>query len=885
MFLVIRTGDTIGAHDGLLVNAQSEHDEVTVLEAQSLIPGRGKAEYGLVPVMDRQYAFCSNGGHGFVLSGHPAKQHSRRPIYPYAKTILGRPVGSGTTSAVAIYRALTLAGLAGISVALPAQGLEETDSHTLQQIVVVGTTPVPGMTVNVDKVPGNVQTLLAADLKQDGIASIANGLSSRLGSVNINDALADPFQPDILYRGFEASPVLGTPQGLAVYQNGVRINEAFGDTVNWDLFPDIAVSRVDLVSANPLFGLNALGGAISVTMKNGFTFQGADGELSGGSFNQRQGAGEFGTNNGVLGIYAAARLLNQDGWRLLARDSLRQYYMDMSLHEAGAQVDLSYTRADNQLLGQGAAPVQSLAINSENVFTNPQANSNALDFVTLGGELTMTDAIAVQSVLYSRNYRQTVANGNASNYTACTTKEAAGLLCQGDGVTPLSNSTGAPIPDISDGGRSIVGQNDFERIRSNGWGASLQLTELGPLFGHGNNFALGTTFDTAEINFSSGTEVGVLNASLTVLPSGQFVDTHEGSNFSATPVNLHANNKYYGIYLTDTFDITAALSVTASGRYNIAKIDLADQRGTDLNGNNRFTHFDPALGATYKLLPTLIAYTGYSTNNRAPTANEIECSDPLRPCLLPSSLAGDPPTLRQVIAHTLELGLRGRSATAERKLSWNAGVFRTNSDDDIYGIATSVSSGFFRNIGSTRRQGFEAGLNFEGLQWSFYAQYSYVDATFRSPLLLNSPSNPRRDADGNIQVLPGDRLPLIPSSRIKFGTDYSLWHNWSLGASLVLASGSFYRGDEFNRNPQLPGYHVVNMHTLYRLDQRFEIFAKVQNLFDERYSTFGLYSNPTGVGAPGIPPNADSNAPGVDNRFQSPGMPRSFFGGVRISFE
>jgi iron complex outermembrane recepter protein len=190
--------------------------------------------------------------------------------------------------------ALLLAGLAGIGAGLPAWALDAA-GQTLQ-ITVAGTTPVPGMTVDVDKVPGNVQTLSAADLRRDGTSSIIEGLKTRLGSVSISDVLADAFQPDILYRGFEASPVLGTPQGLAVYQNGVRINEAFGDTVNWDLFPDIAVSRVDIVSANPLFGLNALGGAVSVTMKNGFTFQGTDGELSGGSFNQRQGAAEFGTH-------------------------------------------------------------------------------------------------------------------------------------------------------------------------------------------------------------------------------------------------------------------------------------------------------------------------------------------------------------------------------------------------------------------------------------------------------------------------------------------------------------------------------------------------------------------------------------------------------------
>jgi iron complex outermembrane receptor protein len=756
---------------------------------------------------------------------------------------------------------------------------------TLDEITVVGTTPVPGMTVSIDKVPGNVQTLRARDLsRQDGNASLIDGLSSRLGSVNINDTLADAFQPNLLYRGFEASPVLGTPQGLAVYQNGVRINEAFGDTVNWDLFPDIAIDRVDIVSANPLFGLNALGGAVSVTMKNGFSFQGADGSLSGGSFDQRQGTAELGVNNGTFGFYAAARLLDQNGWRLFSRDSVRQYYADLSFRDGGLNFDLSVTHADNKLYGQGAAPVQSLAISRENVFTGPQNNFNTLNFVTLNGQVQLSDTMGLQGVLYSRSYRQTVANGDNSDYTACD-DDALSALCQSDGLTPLTDAAGNLIPDMSNGGSTLIGQNDFERIRSDGWGASLQFTSTAEVFGRGNDFAIGATLDTAQTNFYSGTEVGALDDSLTVLPSGLFVNTPEGTDFSATPVNLNANNEYYGFYLTDTFDLTPLLSVTASGRYNVAKIDLTDRIGTALTGNSRYTHFNPAAGATYKVTSGVTAYAGYAVNNRAPTASEIECSDPTRPCLLPSSLSGDPPNLRQVVAHTAEFGLRGRSSFAGGKISWNASVFRTDSDDDIYGVATSVSTGFFQNIGSTRRQGFEASVNYEGHAWSGYAQFSYIDATFRSPLLLNSPSNPFRDADGNIQVVPGNHLPLTPSSRLKFGADYALSHEWSVGGSLVLASGSYYRGDESNKNPQLPGYHVVSLRTSYRVTRRVELFANVQNLFDERYATFGLYSDPTGADAPGVPPNADSNGPGVDNRFQSPGMPRAYFGGIKIRFD
>ncbi len=756
----------------------------------------------------------------------------------------------------------------------------------LPEVVVVGTTPVPGMNVDADKVPGNVQTLRAAELRDNGASNVINGISSHLGSVNINDTLADAFQPDILYRGFEASPVLGTPQGLAVYQNGVRINEAFGDTVNWDLFPDIAVNRIGIVSGSPSFGLNALGGAISVSMKNGFTYQGVDGSLSGGSFNQHQGELEYGVNNGVWGFYAAGRILNQDGWRSFSHDAVRQYYFDLSYHTDSLTMDLSYTRADNRLNGPGAAPVQSLALDRRNVFTGPQANVNHLNFVTLDTALRLGDKTALQNVLYIRNYRQTVANGDNSNFTACTGVDTAGLLCQADGETALTSTTGAAIPDITDGGATRIGQNDFERIRSNGFGGSLQFTDSHSIAQFGNSFAAGFTFDTAETNFYSGMQLGVLDPALTVLPSDLYVNTPQGTDFSATPVNLNANNKYYGFYLTDTFDLTAQLSITASARYNLAKVDLSDQIGSALSGNNRFTHLNPAIGATYKITPMVTVYAGYSTNNRAPTASEIECSNPEHPCLLPSSLASDPPNLKQVIAHTAEFGARGHwNVPGNGSLTWNASVFRTNSDDDIYGIATTISQGYFDNIGATRRQGFEAGVTYQGVDWTAYVQYSYIDATFRSPLLIRSEANPSADANGDIQVLPGDHLPLIPLNRLKVGGDYTVLPGWSVGGSLVLATASYYRGDESNQLAQLGGYHVVALRSSYRCNRHLELFANVQNLFNERYSSVGVLGDPTGVGAPGVPPDAAGpNDGGADPRFQSPGQPRSYFGGFRVSF-
>ena len=756
------------------------------------------------------------------------------------------------------------------------------DARDLDEIVVVGVTPVPGFRLDKDKVPGNIQTLRSSDLTRNGAASVLGALDQQVSGVNFNDTLADPFQPEVLFRGFEASPVLGTPQGMAVYQNGVRVNEAFGDTVNWDLIPDIAIDRIDVLNATSVFGLNALGGAMTVTMKNGFTYQGFDATVSGGSFNQRQAQAEYGVNDGTLGAYVALNGLNEGGWRHYAQDRVKQYYLDLSFHADPVTSDLSYSRANNRLFGQGAAPVQSLAISPENVFTGPQNNIDNVDMITLNTAYNFTPTLALSNVVYFRNYRQTVANGDDSNYAACDDAVGPGLLCDGDYV--LTDTAGQNIPDITNGGATIIGQNDYEAIHSQTWGGSLQFSSTEKLLGHGNSFAIGATVDTSSTHFFSGTWPGVIDASLTVLPSPYFVATPEGVDSTATPVILNANNKYYGMYLTDTFDVVEALSVTVNGRYNIAKVDLADRNGDALNGNNRFTHFDPSAGVTYKVIPALTVYGSYAINNRTPTASELECANPAAPCLLPTNLASDPP-LNQVVSKTAEVGARGTlSGASLGKFGWDLSIYRTNSENDIYGISTTIASGFFQNVGSTRREGGDLDLTYQMGRMSAYLQYSYLKATFRSAFLEPSPANPFQDANGNIQVNVGDELPLIPKSRVKLGADVKVLPRWSVGGTLSCIGPSFYRGDEANLNPELPGYTVASLRTSYQFSRHLQIFANIQNVFDRRYSTYGILGDPTGVGAPGVPAGGELGDPDVDPRFQSPAMPRAYFGGVKISF-
>jgi iron complex outermembrane recepter protein len=784
-------------------------------------------------------------------------------------------------SAHRLFSCVSAATLTAISPVVVAQQASQ-DTHDLEEIVVIGVTPVPGFKVDKDKIPGYIQTLRSSDLTRNGAASVVNALDQQVGAVNFNDTAADPFQPDVLFRGFEASPVLGTPQGMAVYQNGVRINEAFGDTVNWDLIPDIAIDRIDILSATSVFGLNALGGAATVTMKNGFTSQGFDGTLSGGSFNQRQAQAEYGVHDGTLGAYVAVNTLKEGGWRHFAEDRVRQYYLDLSFHTDAITSDLSYSRGNNRLYGQGPAPVQSLAISSENVFTGPQNNINNLDMVTLNTAYNFTPTLAVSNVVYFRNYRQTVANGDNTDYAACDDSVAPGLLCDGSYV--LTDTAGQHIPDITNGGATIIGQNDYEDIHSQSWGGSLQFSSSEKIAGHGNSFAAGATVDTSTTNFFSGTWLGVLDASLSVLPSPYFVATPEGADSTATPVILNANNKYYGAYLTDTFDVIDPLSVTVTGRYNIAKVNLADRNGDLLDGNNRFTHFDPSAGATYKILPALTVYGSYAINNRAPTASELECANPAAPCLLPTDLASDPP-LKQVVSKTVEAGARGSFSEASLgKFSWDLSVYRTNSENDIYGISTTIASGFFQNVGSTRREGGDLNLAYQTGRVSAYLQYSYLKATFRSAFLEPSPANPFQDANGNVQVNVGDELPLIPKTRVKLGADVKVLPGWSVGGTWSYIGPSFYRGDEDNLNPELPGYTVASLRTSYQINKNVQLFANIQNLFDRHYSTFGILGDPTGVGAPGVPTNGSLGDPDVSPEFQSPAMPRAYFGGVKISF-
>ncbi|HTO84268.1 MAG TPA: TonB-dependent receptor, partial [Methylomirabilota bacterium] len=604
--------------------------------------------------------------------------------------------------------ALVMLGLAAVP-ALAQTADQGAPTATLPTVEVIGTSPLPGTGIDRDKVPSNVQTLSAPDVAKQGPAGLGTSLDQRVGSVNINANQDNPYQPDLQYRGFEASPVLGTPIGVAVYQNGIRLNEPFGDNVNFDLIPDFAVNRTSIIPSNPVYGLNALGGALVLDMKNGFNFLGSEASLSGGSFGRRQLTLQNGMDlGGSVATYVGGNYYQDDGFRLRSPSLVRQLYADVGTERDRTSVHLSFTAANNYLIGVGPTPVQLVDVQRNAVFTTPQQFHDTVLMPALTANYAATDTLSFQSNVYVRSAGRKVLNGNTSDAQAC---DDPTLLCLGDSSTALIDTNGNQISSsVLNGG--TAGENDNSLITSFGVGGSLQGTETGQFLGHNNNFVMGASLDHGEVDFSSTSELGVIDpTTLVVQGLGISINQPDGS---LGPINVKTFNDYYGFYVSDTFDVTERLAVTAGGRYNIAQIDLHDQLGGAINGNNRFSRFNPAGGFTYKILPNLTGYVGYAEANRAPTAGEIACSDPARPCSLDNFLTSDPPGLKQVVARTYEVGLRGRlNAGADGRIDWNAGLFRTDLSDDILNVPSSIiNSGFFQNVGDTRRQGLEAGVGY-----------------------------------------------------------------------------------------------------------------------------------------------------------------------------
>ena len=741
--------------------------------------------------------------------------------------------------------AVALAGTFGAINAAQAQD-NPAEALELPTIQVIGTTLLPGLGTPIQDVPSNVQLLNSEDMARQRQNTLVDHLEQNAGSITVNAAQGNPHQPDVNFRGFTASPLLGVPQGLSVFQDGVRINEPFGDTVNWDLLPQSAIANMQLIpGSNPVFGLNTLGGALAVYTKSGSAYPGGSLQISGGSFGRRQIEFEQGGKSGNLDYFVTGNLANDRGWAEHNASRIQQFFGKVGYQTAVTDFDVSLTAANNRMEGTQTLP-NSLSNNIRQAYTFPDRHTNKLLFLTAKGSHFINDDVLVGGTAYYRNYR----NSNLSSN--------------------VNNEYGEVNNGVADTTEAF---NDRSAINQQSYGAGLQLTVLGKLAGRKNQFVVGASADIGDARYTQEAQTATFTANRGTLGAGGFeLDT-----------DAKTRNRYYGLYASNTLSLDERWTLTVSGRYNLARVEIRDQTGEapQLDGSHRFSRFNPALGLNFNPTPRLTTYAAYNEGMRAPTAIELTCADPEAPCKLPNSFLSDPP-LKQVVARTLEFGARGKEG---EHLSWNAAVYRSELTDDIQFVSsggTATNAGYFQNVGKTRRQGLELGAAGKWGPMALSARYGFIDATYQTGFAENSPVNTSADATGAIQVKSGDRIPGIPRHSLKLRLGYDLTAQWNVGANLLYASSIYARGDENNSDARgrVPGYSVLNLDTRYTLQKGWDIYARVNNLFNREYANVGVL----GLNAFAGPGNSFDGANPVGEQFRGYGAPRGIWIGTRYTW-
>ena len=823
-----------------------------------------------------------------------------------------------------LFAAGALAGVSSHALAAGAPTVTE-----VAPVEVIAMTPLSSG--DASRIAAPVQTITAGQLARSNALDLTAYMNRELAGVYVNDVQNNPLQPDINYRGYTASPLLGTPQGLSLYMDGVRLNQPFGDVVSWDLIPKAAISSVTLApGSNPLFGLNTLGGALSIRTKDGRTAPGMSAQLSGGSYNRYQGEVEIGgkAENGVH-WYATANHFTDHGWRENSPSEASQLFGKVGWSNGRTDLSVTAAYAYTDLTGNGLQEQRFLDRDYRSVFTKPDNTKNQSLLLNFTAGHKLTDSLSFSGNAYLRTIDTKTFNGDvndesltesiyqpsAGERTALTAAGYSGFPTAGETAlnTPfpswrcIANALLNAVPSEKCDGllnRSTDDQRDA--------GVAGQLVYDGRLGEMANQITVGAAYVSSSAHFLQSSQYGYLAPDRSVVGvkgPGAFADGKQASeNAQDARVDLAGHTRTWSLYFTDSLAITPALNLTVSGRYDTTEVrnrDALTPTGAgSLTGNHDFSRFNPAVGLTYNPTKSFGAWLGYNESSRAPSAIELGCADPANPCRLPNALAGDPP-LKQVVAHTVEGGIRGK---AMGRLNWRAGVFRSENHDDILFVAAPSASsfGYFRNFGQTRRQGVEVSASTYIGPVTLSANYTWLKATYQTREVVggvgNSTNSIGAGFEGNITILPGNHIPLVPENVFKAGAQWDVVQikGLSVDVDVIAVSGVYARGNENNRHQpdgvfyigpgKTDGYAVANLGAQYQVNPVVKLFLQVNNLLDKQYATsaqLGL-TGFTNAGAffarQFAAPVVNGERPVLGATFYGPGAPRMIWGGIEVSF-
>ena len=790
------------------------------------------------------------------------------------------------------------------------QSFAQDKTFVTPDVNIISVSPVQGSGMDINRVPSNVQNFSEDTLSDKKNFSIVETLNRKAAGISISNLNSSPMQNDINFRGYVAGPLLGTAQAMAIYQNGMRVNESFGEVVQWDLVPDFAIHNMQVFTGgDPIFGQNAIGGAISMEMKNGFNFDGAKATVSGGTYGRTNEVLEFGKSFDNYAVYLGANFNYDHGWREHSQSYLQTVYGDFRWRNDNTELFVNMGQGFTDLRGNGAVPLTLMDLEGRDaVYTYPDNTHNKNYYANFGGNHFFNDKLSMQGNLYYRHMERRNYNGDEFEGKDCGFNFDRGggaqdnILCgefesNTDGVQVL-DAAGNTINYAALGLELDDDENEIENFgainrsntKTNAFGLNLQTTYDSSLFSKANTFIGGVNYDFSKNSFGSSTELGIIQADRGVQGTGVFVSTdEEGEEQFIT--NLESTTHNTAIYGSNTIDLDSTTSLNISARWNWASLEMNDQQGTALEGHHFFWRINPGIGVVKRFGNTKV-FASYKESSRNPSIAELSCADPDAPCRLPNSFQADPP-LDQVVNRNLELGASGSESYAlmgnNHEIDWNVSAYAGRNYNDIIFIGGNrVGTGYFRNVGNTQRVGTEFAVNGRvGDSWTWFSKYAFVNATFETLQNISSVGHPTNgfdddDFDDNelresfqIGVTRGDKIPGISPHVGRFGLGYSPFKNWKINADVEANSSQFFRGDENNTaNQKVPGFFLFNLSTEYTLKNRgqktspnFTFFIQARNIFNENYETGGIF--------------AENEVAGTGNggTFVTPGQPFSIFGG------
>lgn len=728
------------------------------------------------------------------------------------------------------------------------------------QIVVTA----PGGMIDLDE----ARALDLAAIDASGRPDLGRALERAIPGLTLGEAAGNPWQASLNWRGFSAGALQGMEQGLAVYLDGVRFNQPFGDVVLLDLMPDTVLVSAQVNDANPVLGRNALAGSLLVQTGDGVSLSGLRAQADVDSEGMVGGAVSYGTGTAQNNLLVAFEARHDDGWRVASPSSLYRAFAKGVHQGDGWGVELSALGASTHLTGNGVAPVELLDARYNAVFTRPDTTRTRFARVVAAPWLATGETGRVELRAHWQYLDRRNANGDLADFGPCDANPA--RLCvedDDDGFTDPLFSNGAPIAADAAGDDPAVFNRGQERTHA--YGATLQWQDTVETSIGTRRIALGGTWEHARTRFGASTDLGELEEDRSVEDLGLPLVSAEGA---IQPVDLVTRLDDLALFASAQIPLTKALSVEAGARFSHNRVVMDDRLGTALDGNHTFDRFNPSVEFDYALADGIHATAGFALTSRNPTPAELSCADPEAPCTLANFFIADP-HLKQVTASNWHGGI---NATG-KALAWRINAWRSETSNDIRMIASMVRGrAYFANLGHTRRQGVEASAEWRRDGWHASASYAFTDARFRDGFTMSSPSNPAADDDGTIMVQRGDKLPAVPrhAMNLRFAREM---RDWSAGLTLRARSGQYLAGDEGNDNAQVPAYAVFDLDGSVTLLPGLRLVAQLRNVLNKRYATFGTFSEVDEIDM--------TEAPDAQNpRAYAPGAPRRLTVSLRAAF-